>query len=87
VPSGQTNTPQHDRSAALYSIVEITSQGSETFLEGFEEVGEAWDVVSRLSCADRQGGVAIATSPFGMLQTTHPDCRPAIVAAISQIVG
>jgi len=32
----------------MYYIVEITSRGSETFLEGFEEVGEAWDVVSRL---------------------------------------
>ena len=34
----------------MYDIVEITSQGIETFLEGFEEVGEAWDVVSRLRC-------------------------------------
>jgi hypothetical protein len=32
----------------MYYIVEITPYGSETFLEGFEEVGEAWDVVSRL---------------------------------------
>ncbi len=34
----------------MYYIVEITPQGIETFLEGFEEVGEAWDVVSRLQC-------------------------------------
>ena len=32
----------------MYYIVEITSQGIETFLEGFEEMSEAWDVVSRL---------------------------------------
>jgi hypothetical protein len=39
----------------MYYIVEITSQGIETFLEGFEEVGEAWDTVSRLRCeAQRQ---------------------------------
>ena len=38
----------------MYYIVEITSQGSETFLEGFEEVGEAWDVVSRLQCEARR---------------------------------
>ena len=34
----------------MYYIVEITAQGIETFLEGFEEVGEAWDVASRLRC-------------------------------------
>ena len=34
----------------MYYIVEITPQGSETFLEGFEDIGEAWDVVSRLRC-------------------------------------
>jgi hypothetical protein len=34
----------------MYYIVEITSQGIETFLEGFEDAGEAWDVVSRLRC-------------------------------------
>ena len=34
----------------MYYIVEITPQGSETFLEGFEEVDEAWDVLSRLQC-------------------------------------
>jgi hypothetical protein len=31
----------------MYYIVEITSRGIETFLEGFEDIGEAWDVVSR----------------------------------------
>jgi len=34
----------------MYYIVEITPRGSETFLEGFEDIGEAWDVVSRLRC-------------------------------------
>ncbi len=34
----------------MYSIVEITPRGSETFLAGFEDIGEAWDVVSRLQC-------------------------------------
>jgi len=38
----------------MYYIVEITSQGIETFLEGFEEVGAAWDVVSRLRCEARR---------------------------------
>jgi hypothetical protein len=38
----------------MYSIVEITAQGIETFLEGFEEVGEAWDIVSRLRCEARR---------------------------------
>ncbi len=38
----------------MYYIVEITPQGIETFLEGFEEVGAAWDVVSRLQCAARR---------------------------------
>jgi len=48
-------TPQqHDRRAAMYYIVEITPQGIETFLEGFEEVGEAWDVLSRLQCEARR---------------------------------
>jgi hypothetical protein len=45
---------QHHRSAAMYYIVEITPQGIETFLAGFEEVGEAWDVVSRLQCEARR---------------------------------
>jgi hypothetical protein len=38
----------------MYYVVEITPQGIETFLEGFEEVGEAWDVVSRLQCEARR---------------------------------
>jgi hypothetical protein len=38
----------------MYYIVEITAQGIETFLEGFEEVGEAWDIVSRLRCEARR---------------------------------
>lgn len=38
----------------MYFIVEITPQGIETFLEGFEEMGEAWDVVSRLQCEARR---------------------------------
>jgi len=41
----------------MYYIVEITPQGSETFLEGFEELGEAWDVVARLQCTARQGSL------------------------------
>jgi hypothetical protein len=45
---------QFDRSAAMYYIVEITPQGIETFLEGFEDVGEAWDTVSRLRCEARR---------------------------------
>lgn len=38
----------------MYFIVEIKPNGTETFLEGFEEVGEAWDVVSRLQCEARR---------------------------------
>jgi len=38
----------------MYYIVEITAQGIETFLEGFEDVGEAWDTVSRLRCEARR---------------------------------
>ena len=38
----------------MYYIVEITSQGIETFLEGFEEVGDAWNSVSRLRCEARR---------------------------------
>jgi hypothetical protein len=34
----------------MYYIVEITPRGIETFLEGFEDIGDAWDVVSRLRC-------------------------------------
>jgi hypothetical protein len=35
----------------MFFIVEIQPNGAETFLEGFEDQGEAWDVVSRLQCA------------------------------------
>ena len=38
----------------MYSIVEITPRGTETFLEGFEDIGDAWDVVSRLQCEARR---------------------------------
>ena len=38
----------------MYYIVEITPRGSETFLEGFEDIGAAWDVVSRLQCEARR---------------------------------
>ena len=32
----------------MYFIVEITPRGIEIFLEEFEDIGAAWDVVSRL---------------------------------------
>ena len=38
----------------MYFIVEILPNGTETFLEGFEDVSEAWDVASRLQCAARR---------------------------------
>jgi hypothetical protein len=38
----------------MYYIVEITSQGIETFLAGFEDTGDAWDVVSQLRCEAQQ---------------------------------
>ena len=38
----------------MYYIVEISPQGIETFLEGFEEVGEAWDTLSCLRCEPRR---------------------------------
>jgi hypothetical protein len=40
--------------ASMYYIVEITSQGIETFLAGFEDIGDAWDVVSGLQCEVRR---------------------------------
>jgi hypothetical protein len=40
--------------ASMYYIVEITSQGIETFLAGFEDIGAAWDVVSGLRCEARR---------------------------------
>jgi hypothetical protein len=45
---------QHEWRAAMYYIVEITPRGIETFLEGFEDIGETWDVVSRLQCEARR---------------------------------
>jgi hypothetical protein len=74
----------------MYYIVEITPRGSETFLEGFEDIGEAWDVVSRLQCEARRrrGRCATkfasalgrrgrtATSPVGVLQLAHLSRRP-----------
>jgi hypothetical protein len=38
----------------MYFIVEIQLDGTETFLEGFEDVGDAWDVLSRLQCEARR---------------------------------
>ena len=39
----------------MYYIVEIMPDGTETFLDGFEDCGDAWDVVSCLQCeAERQ---------------------------------
>ena len=38
----------------MYYIVEITPRGLETFLEGFEDIGDAWDVVSCLRCEARR---------------------------------
>jgi hypothetical protein len=38
----------------MYYIVEIRPNRTETFLEDFEEVGEAWDVLSRLRCEARR---------------------------------
>jgi hypothetical protein len=40
----------------MYYIVENTSQGIETFVAGFEEAGDAWDVVSGLRCEARREG-------------------------------
>jgi len=40
--------------ASMYYIVEITSQGIETFLAGFEDIGAARDVVSGLQCEARR---------------------------------
>ena len=34
----------------MFFIVEIQPNGTETFIEGFEDSGDAWDVVSRLQC-------------------------------------
>ena len=34
----------------MYFIVEITPNGTERFLAGFEDSSEAWDVASSLRC-------------------------------------
>jgi hypothetical protein len=49
VPSGPHDTPQAQE-ASMYFIVEITPRGAETFLGGFEELAEAWEIASRLRC-------------------------------------
>ncbi len=46
----------------MYYIVEITPQGIETFLEGFEELGEAWDAC--LACNARPAGAARFATRF-----------------------
>jgi hypothetical protein len=38
----------------MYFIVEIQQSGTETFLEGFEDSSEAWDVASRLQSVARR---------------------------------
>jgi len=51
VSSGRIDPPQQRyRRAAMYYIVEIRPNGTETFLKGFEEFSETWDVLSRLQC-------------------------------------
>jgi hypothetical protein len=50
----------------MYYIVEIRPNGSETFLEGFEEFDEAWNVLSRLQCEAQASGERSATR-FGDL--------------------
>jgi hypothetical protein len=34
----------------MYFVIEITPNGTETFLEGFEDSSDAWDTVSSLRC-------------------------------------
>jgi hypothetical protein len=38
----------------MYFIVEITPRGIETFLAGFEDLSEAWEIASRLRCEARR---------------------------------
>ena len=38
----------------MFFIIEIQLGGTETFLDGFEDSSEAWDVVSRLQCEARR---------------------------------
>ena len=46
--------PLPHKEASMYFIVEIQQSGAETFLDGFEDESEAWDVVSRLRCEARR---------------------------------
>jgi hypothetical protein len=47
--------PQDGACDITHSIsATLSSQGIETFLEGFEDASEAWDVVSRLRCEARR---------------------------------
>jgi hypothetical protein len=39
---------------AMFFIVEIQPNGTETFLDGFEHSSDAWDVVSGLHCVARR---------------------------------
>lgn len=59
----------------MYYIVEITPQGIETFLEGFEEVGEAWDVLSRLRCEARRARDTVLGSSRPIGYDSCPDRR------------
>jgi len=34
----------------MYFVIEIQPNGAETFLEGFEDSSDAWDVASSLRC-------------------------------------
>jgi hypothetical protein len=47
-------TPLTVQEASMYFIVEIQLGGTETFLEGFEDSSEAWDVASRLQSVARR---------------------------------
>jgi hypothetical protein len=40
----------------MYFIVEIKLDGTETFLEGFEDAVEAWDVAHRLQLKAKKYG-------------------------------
>lgn len=43
----------------MFFIVEITPDGSETFLDGFEDAVEAWEVAQRLQLEAHEYGLKV----------------------------
>jgi hypothetical protein len=59
MPSGQTKSRSSTQEASMFFIVEITPDGAETFLDGFEDVVEAWEVAHRLQLEAQEYGLRV----------------------------